>query len=74
MGERGTMTGLHTDVYNSYSWSANIVGKKRWRLFDPESTESLTIEQSRGEIIFVPSGWKHEVMNLSPLVISINHK
>ncbi|PLW22192.1 hypothetical protein PCASD_18912 [Puccinia coronata f. sp. avenae] len=73
MGERGTMTGLHTDVYNSYSWSANIVGKKRWRLFDPESTESLTIEQSRGEIIFVPSGWKHEVMNLSPLVISINH-
>ncbi|OAV87752.1 hypothetical protein PTTG_00601 [Puccinia triticina 1-1 BBBD Race 1] len=73
MGERGTTTGLHTDVYNSYSWSANIVGKKRWRLFSPESAESITVEQSPGEIIFVPSGWRHEVLNISPLVISINH-
>ncbi|KAA1071174.1 hypothetical protein PGT21_020029 [Puccinia graminis f. sp. tritici] len=73
IGEKGTTTGLHTDVYNSYSWSANIVGKKKWRLFRPESDESITIEQSPGEIIFVPSGWKHEVLNLSPLVISINH-
>lgn len=73
IGERGTMTQLHVDVYKSYSWSTNITGKKLWRLYNPESPEVLTVEQSAGELIFVPSGWKHEVLNLSPLVISINH-
>ncbi|KNZ59830.1 hypothetical protein VP01_1656g4 [Puccinia sorghi] len=53
IGERGTMTELHTDVYNSYSWSANIVGRKGWRMFSPDSTEILDFEQGPGEIIFV---------------------
>jgi len=42
-------------------------------MFSPDSTEILDFEQGPGEIIFVPSGWKHQVLNLSPLVISINH-
>lgn len=36
LGPRGTFTPLHRDVYASYSWSANIVGRKMWWLFPPD--------------------------------------
>ncbi|VEL40064.1 unnamed protein product [Protopolystoma xenopodis] len=35
LGPAGTWTPLHVDVYHSYSWSANIYGRKRWWLFPP---------------------------------------
>lgn len=35
-GPVGTFTPLHHDVYGSYSWSANVVGRKRWWLVPPE--------------------------------------
>lgn len=35
IGPRGTWTPLHADVYCSYSWSANVCGRKRWILFKP---------------------------------------
>ncbi|KAG2589259.1 hypothetical protein PVAP13_5NG246381 [Panicum virgatum] len=102
MGEKGTWTPLHADVFRSYSWSANICGRKQWlflppsqshRVFDrymrssvynlnddvseklfPEfnKTEWLECIQEQNEIIFVPSGWYHQVHNLED-TISINH-
>ncbi|GFS81434.1 2-oxoglutarate and iron-dependent oxygenase JMJD4 [Nephila pilipes] len=96
MGPKGTWTPLHADVYGSYSWSANICGKKRWLLFPPGQEELLKDEknqllysldaddlqkckvtyfdiiQEAGEIIFVPSGWYHQVWNMEN-TISINH-
>lgn len=90
-------TPLHADVFTSYSWSANIIGKKRWLLFPPREEDHLRdlygqlaydavsedlndrtkyrtydskklkcfdIIQEAGEIIFVPSGWHHQVWNL----------
>ncbi|GFV76078.1 2-oxoglutarate and iron-dependent oxygenase JMJD4 [Trichonephila clavipes] len=96
MGPKGTWTPLHADVYGSYSWSANICGKKRWLLFPPGQEELLKDErnqllysleeadllkynvsyfdiiQEAGEIIFVPSGWYHQVWNMEH-TISINH-
>ncbi|XP_063973253.1 2-oxoglutarate and iron-dependent oxygenase JMJD4 [Diachasmimorpha longicaudata] len=99
MGPKGSWTPLHVDVFASYSWSANIVGKKRWLLFPPgeednlcdarghlpydidspdnnlplkQSNKSLEIVQGPGEIVFVPSGWHHQVWNLED-TISINH-
>ncbi|RWS22013.1 hypothetical protein B4U80_03338 [Leptotrombidium deliense] len=30
------LTPLHTDVYSSYSWSANIAGRKKWLFIKPE--------------------------------------
>jgi hypothetical protein len=36
LGPSGTFTPLHRDVYASYSWSANIVGRKIWWLFPPD--------------------------------------
>ncbi|XP_053980754.1 2-oxoglutarate and iron-dependent oxygenase JMJD4 [Hylaeus anthracinus] len=105
MGPSGTWTPLHADVFGSYSWSANIVGKKRWLLFPPHQEDFLRdvhgqliydatseelndfkkykaydkralkyidVIQNQGEIMFVPSGWHHQVWNLND-TISINH-
>ncbi|EGI70634.1 PREDICTED: jmjC domain-containing protein 4 [Acromyrmex echinatior] len=105
MGPKETWTPLHADVFTSYSWSANIVGKKRWLLFPPHEEDHLRdlygqlvydavseelndhtkykmydskklkcfdVIQEAGEIMFVPSGWHHQVWNLED-TISINH-
>ncbi|XP_023247749.1 jmjC domain-containing protein 4-like [Copidosoma floridanum] len=100
MGPKGSWTPFHVDVFTSYSWSANIVGRKRWLLFPPgqenhlrskkgelpynitseelnnaskhKSLKCYDIIQESGQIIFVPSGWHHQVWNLED-TISINH-
>jgi len=35
VGPKGSWTPLHADVVRSYSWSANVCGRKRWRLLPP---------------------------------------
>ncbi|KAL1515536.1 hypothetical protein AB1Y20_002158 [Prymnesium parvum] len=107
MGPAGSWTPLHHDVLNSFSWSANVCGAKRWLLFPPSVTHHLKdaagrlvpdarpesasatrearwpnlslaqaqcidVTQQAGEVIFVPSGWHHQVHNLAD-TISINH-
>lgn len=80
------------DVFGSYSWSANICGRKKWWLFPPghesflkdktnklmylvdDSDASkhrdlyLEVIQEPGEVIFVPSGWHHQVWNIVSFV------
>ncbi|CAM8926130.1 unnamed protein product [Rhodiola kirilowii] len=102
MGAKGTWTPLHADVFRSYSWSANICGRKRWLFLSPtqsrlifdrnmkcsvynifeEVSESkfhglnkaiwMEFIQEANEIIFVPSGWYHQVHNMED-TISVNH-
>lgn len=89
-------TPFHADVFRSYSWSANICGKKKWLVFPPgqeeflkdrhghlpfditapdlkngslypryaQSSPPVEIIQEAGEIVFIPSGWHHQVYNL----------
>ncbi|XP_048238027.1 2-oxoglutarate and iron-dependent oxygenase JMJD4-like isoform X2 [Haliotis rufescens] len=104
IGPKGSWTPLHADVFRSYSWSANICGRKKWIFFPPGEEKCLTdvfgqlvydvtsseladqsryphykhlqhrleVYQEEGEIIFVPSGWHHQVYNVED-TISINH-
>ncbi|CAL4956270.1 unnamed protein product [Urochloa decumbens] len=102
MGAKGTWTPLHADVFRSYSWSANVYGRKQWLFLSPSQshcifdrymrssvynlnddvsekqfpefnkTEWLECIQEQNDIIFVPSGWYHQVHNLED-TISINH-
>ncbi|XP_060204602.1 arginine-specific demethylase JMJ20 isoform X2 [Lycium barbarum] len=88
MGSKGTWTPLHADVFRSYSWSANVCGKKQWNMKSSVYNIFADISQSKfpgfektiwrectqeeNEVIFVPSGWYHQVHNLED-TISINH-
>lgn len=87
-------TPLHEDVYCSFSWSVNIVGRKKWILFPPGEEDKLKdqfgnlplvfepenhvnvkyyeIIQEKGDALFVPSGWHHQVTN-EMKTISVNH-
>lgn len=87
-------TPLHADVFNSYSWSVNVTGRKKWLFFPPgeelklkDSFQNLPlmydptkhnkakyfeIIQEKGDAIFVPSGWHHQVVNQVD-TISVNH-
>lgn len=38
---QGSGTPLHTDVFKSFSWSANVVGRKHWRLLPPQHAHLL---------------------------------
>ena len=80
-GPAGSKTHLHSDVMHSFSWSYNVVGKKKWIFHVPSCyNESNTVNvkkvfeviQNTGELMFVPATWKHEVVNLVE-TISINH-
>ena len=112
IGPKGSWTPFHSDVFGSYSWSANVVGEKEWIFFPPGyekflidsssrevfydiykvlpsdanlslfDQQSFTyrgqkiiyyiVRQKQNEIIFVPSGWYHQVSNVEN-TISINH-
>lgn len=41
IGPKGSWTPFHADVFGSYSWSVNIFGKKRWRLYSPGTEKTL---------------------------------
>ncbi|KAJ6222421.1 hypothetical protein RDWZM_000966 [Blomia tropicalis] len=100
LGPQSSSTPVHIDVFGSYSWSANICGRKKW-LFIPscnvmklkqllnykipndlytidnreeifQKVEAFEVIQNSGEILFVPSGFMHQVINLVD-TLSINH-
>jgi len=82
-GPKYSSTSIHSDVLNSFSWSYNVVGEKKWIFYPPplfddnkhnddNSCNSFEVIQKTGETVFVPSGWKHEVVNLHE-TLSINH-
>ncbi len=54
-----------------------MVGKKRWTFYHPDDLSgtmerATVVVQQKGEMLFVPSGWRHSVENLEE-TISVNH-
>ena len=45
---------------------------KKYKTYDKRTLKYIDIIQKQGEIIFIPSGWHHQVWNLED-TISINH-
>ena len=41
IGPAGSWTPFHSDVFGSYSWSANIVGRKKWIFYPPGEEDFL---------------------------------
>lgn len=37
----GTWTPLHADVFRSYSWSANVCGRKQWLFLPPSQSHCI---------------------------------
>eukprot|EP00088_Acartia_fossae_P061838 TRINITY_DN7439_c0_g1_i1.p1 TRINITY_DN7439_c0_g1~~TRINITY_DN7439_c0_g1_i1.p1 ORF type:complete len:330 (+),score=5.03 TRINITY_DN7439_c0_g1_i1:214-1203(+) len=102
IGPKDSFTPFHSDVFGSFSWSANIVGIKEWifvlpgdekrvetapdtYVYDVLSQQAKDLQakhngkvrmcriiQRTGDVIFVPSGWFHQVRNVVD-TISINH-
>ncbi|KAK4804295.1 hypothetical protein SAY86_004112 [Trapa natans] len=51
MGAKGSWTPLHADVFRSYSWSANVCGKKQW-LFLPPSQHHLVFDRNMKNSVY----------------------
>ena len=47
LGPAGSRTALHADVLFSYSWSANVAGRKRWLLVPAEQRHLVSDEATR---------------------------
>ena len=47
VGPSGSQTALHADVLFSYSWSANVVGRKQWLLVPAEQRHLVGDEATR---------------------------
>lgn len=71
-GPPQSQTPLHSDVLHSFSWSYNVCGEKKWTFYIPNSSEKVELHQYAGELVFVPSTWKHKVENVVE-TLSINH-
>lgn len=72
-GPAGSVTTPHTDVLNSFSWSYNVSGTKEWTVFiPPGNSRSIKFLQTAGQLVFIPSLWKHSVVNVED-TLSVNH-
>jgi hypothetical protein len=50
LGPAGSWMPLHVDVLRSYSWSANVCGRKHWVLFPPSQSRPPILPRGEGEV------------------------
>lgn len=51
IGPKDSWTPFHSDVFGSYSWSANVIGEKEW-IFFPPGNEKFLIDKCSGEVLY----------------------
>lgn len=73
VGPTGTVSQPHADHHGVHTYLAQIVGQKKvslWHpLLDPEiDAPSYTGIIDKGDLLFIPSRWKHGVVSLSPSI------
>ena len=51
LGVEGTWTPMHVDVARSYSWSANVCGRKKWLMVPPSRVKYLRHRDGSGRLI-----------------------
>jgi len=61
LGPEGSWTPLHVDVLRSYSWSANLCGRKHWLFFPP--SQSRHLYDAHGTLL---SAWEGSEASASP--------
>ncbi|KAG6460890.1 hypothetical protein O3G_MSEX012282 [Manduca sexta] len=59
IGPKYSWTPLHVDVYTSFSWSVNVIGKKKWILFPPGEENKLKDSLDNLPMIFDPDKTKN---------------
>ncbi|KAJ8726496.1 hypothetical protein PYW07_001194 [Mythimna separata] len=59
IGPKGSWTPLHEDVYCSYSWSVNVVGRKKWILFPPGEEDKLKDRFDNLPLVFEPEKFQN---------------
>ena len=52
VGPAGSWTPLHSYVVGSYSWSANVAGRKRWIFFQPGQEKFLRKNVNLSELVY----------------------
>lgn len=65
IGPRNSVNRLHADLWNTAAWNVLLAGAKTWLLVSPPWDGPLrkySLAQRPGEILYVPSGWRHEVL------------
>ena len=87
LGKKDSWTPIHTDVFHSHSWSLNLIGCKLWYFFSPchphfskvinsfdarQFNESISFVSYPGDVVWVPTGWAHQVHNLDEPTLSYN--
>jgi hypothetical protein len=69
IGPVGSGTPYHYDTHRSSAWNAVFEGAKSWEAIPPDAPDArVAWEQAAGDLVCVPSGWVHRVVNHAPTV------
>ena len=74
IGTEGSRSEAHIDPLGTHAWMWVIDGQKRWRLAsaDLDRPQGFVGLQARDDLLFVPAGWVHEVVN-EAFTVAVSH-